>query len=151
MEKDLIEMSQRERDVLKVMALVLKGERRQVEAARMLKRSVRQVRRIQRRLEDQGDGAVVHGLRGKPSNHRVKNAVKASAVALYREKYLGFGPTLATEKQAEDDKVSVAVRSLGGWLLAEGLWTRQRRRDRHRSRRMRRECFGEMVSRCQFT
>ena len=144
MEKDRIEMNQRERDVLKVMSLVLKGERRQVEAARLLKRSVRQVRRIQRRLQSQGDGAVVHGLRGKPSNRRLDDAIKESALALYREKYPGFGPTLAAEKLAGDE-VSVAVRTLREWLLVEGLWTRQRRRDRHRSRRMRRECFGEMV------
>jgi hypothetical protein len=145
MEKDRIEMSQRERDVLKVMALVLKGERTQAEAARLLKRSVRQVRRLQRRLESRGDGAVVHGLRGRPSNRRVDLAVRQAALALYRSKYLGFGPTLAAEKLAEADRLEVKVRTLREWLLAEGLWTRQRRRDRHRSRRVRRACLGEMV------
>ncbi len=49
--EDRIAMSQRERDVLKVMVPVLKGERTQTEAGRLLKRSVRQIRRIQRRLE----------------------------------------------------------------------------------------------------
>lgn len=145
MEKDRIEMAQRERDVLKVMALVLKGDRTQVEAARLLKRSVRQVRRLQRRLESRGDGAVVHGLRGRPSNRRIDVAVRQAALALYRAKYTGFGPTLAAEKLAEDDRVTVKVRTLREWLLAEGLWTRQRRRDRHRSRRARRACLGEMV------
>jgi len=48
MEKDRIEMSQRERDVLKVMSLVLSGKRTQAEAARLLKRSTRQVRFKQR-------------------------------------------------------------------------------------------------------
>jgi Helix-turn-helix domain len=145
MEKDRIEMSQHERDVLKVMSLVLKGDRTQAEAARLLKRSVRQVRRIQRRLESQGDGAVVHGLRGRPSNRRVDPPLKKSALALYRAKYMGFGPTLAAEKLAEDDDVAVKVRTLGQWLLADGLWTCKRRRDRHRTRRTRRSCFGEMV------
>src|SRR3990172_9405074 len=65
---DRIAMSQRERDVLKVMSGVLGGERTQVEAARLLGRSVRQVRRMQRRLEEEGDGAVMHGLRGRPSD-----------------------------------------------------------------------------------
>jgi hypothetical protein len=64
---------------------------------------------------------------------------------LYRATYLGFGPTLAAEKLAADKGVPVKVRTLREWLLAEGLWTRQRRRDRHRSRRARRACFGEMV------
>jgi hypothetical protein len=145
MEKDLISMSQRERDVLKVMSGVLKGIRTQVEAARILKRSVRHIRRLARRLKSQGDGVVVHGLRGRPSNHRVDEAVRASAVRLYREKYAGFGPTLAAEKLRDEDQVLVAVRTLGEWLLAEGLWHRRRERDKHRSRRERRACFGELV------
>jgi len=145
MEKDKILMSQRERDVLKVMSLVLKGQRTQVEAGRLLKLGVRQIRRIAVRLRKEGDGAVVHGLRGRPSNRRIDQAVKKQALSLYRKKYPGFGPTLAAEKLAEQDEVNVAVRTLREWLLAEGLWTRQRRRDRHRSRRLRRACFGEMV------
>ena len=52
---DRVEMSQRERDVLKVMQPVLDGKRTQVEAARLLKLSVRQIRRIQRKLETDGD------------------------------------------------------------------------------------------------
>jgi hypothetical protein len=138
-------MSQRERDVLKVMSLVLKGERTQAEAARLLRLCVRQVRRIGHRLKDQGDGAVVHRLRGRPSNRRIDQVVKSKALVLYRKKYLDFGPTLAAEKLSERDGVAVAVRTLREWLLAEGLWTRKRQRDRHRSRRMRKACFGEMV------
>src|SRR5579862_7724145 len=145
MEKDRIEMSQRERDVLKVMSGVLKGDRTQVEAARLLGKSVRQVRRLRDRLRAQGDGAVVHGLRGRRSNRRVDEGVKRRALALYRAKYAGFGPTLASEKLAEDDGVAVAVRTLREWLVAEGLWHRRRERAVHRSRRERRACFGELV------
>ena len=145
MEKYRIEMSQRERDVLKVMSLVLSGERTQVEAARLLKRSARQVHRILRRLRADGDGGVVHGLRGRASNCCADPAVRKRVLSLYRKKYPGFGATLAAEKLAEDDRVFVAVRTLGDWLVAEGLWQRQRQRDRHRRRRERRACFGEMV------
>ena len=145
MEKDHISMSQRDRDVLKVMSGVLKGDRTQVEAGRLLHRSARHIRRLARRMSSEGDGVVVHGLRGKPSNHRVDEAVRHEAVRLYREKYVDFGPTLAAEKLAEEDDVVVAVRTLGDWLLAEGLWHRRRERDKHRSRRERRACFGELV------
>ena len=145
MEKDRIEMNQRERYVLKVMSLVLKAQRTQAEAARLLDLSPRQVRRLVRRLQSQGDAAVVHRLRGRPSNRRIDPKLKARAVRLYRSQYLGFGPTLAAEKLAEEHQVPVAVRTLREWLLAEGLWKRQRRRDRHRRRRERKACFGEMV------
>ncbi|HEY7327578.1 MAG TPA: helix-turn-helix domain-containing protein [Gemmataceae bacterium] len=73
-------MSQPERDVLKVMHQVLAGNLRQSEVARLLRLSVRRVRRIQRRTAVQGDQAVVHRLRGQPSNHRINPA--------YRQKIL---------------------------------------------------------------
>src|SRR4051794_2772917 len=114
MEKDRIEMSQRERDVLKVMSTVVKGERTeaegertQAEAARLLGKSERQVRRVQRRLEAEGDAGVVHRLRGKPSNGALDDAVRAGALDMYRVHYAGFGPTLAAEKLAEGHDVSV--------------------------------------------
>src|SRR5665213_2286769 len=117
MEKDQILMSQRERDVLKVMSLVLSGDRTQVEAARLLNRSARQVRRIQRRLEKQGDGGAVHRLRGRTSNSALDESVVKRALSLYREHYLGFGPTLASEKLAEDHDLVLSVETLRGRLL----------------------------------
>ncbi len=138
---DRIEMNQRERDILKIMQPVLRGERTQAEAACLLGLGVRQVRRIQRKLEAKGDAAIVHGLRGKPSNHRPDEAMRRRAVEAYRERYSDFGPTLASEKLA-DEGLAVCPQTLRRWLLAEGLWQRRRRRDAHRSRRPRRECFG---------
>jgi DNA-binding CsgD family transcriptional regulator len=84
MQGDRISMSQRERDVLKVMSLVLSGKRTQIEAARLLGRSVRQVRRIERRLESQGDAAVVHRLRGRPSNRRIDASQRHRVIGRWR-------------------------------------------------------------------
>src|SRR5215472_265811 len=41
--------------------------------------------------------------------------------------------------------VHVSADTLRRWLIADGVWHRQRQRDRHRSRRPRRSCFGELV------
>lgn len=143
-DRNRVEMSQRQRDVLKVMQPVLDGKRTQAEAARLLKLSVRQIRRIQRKLEDQGDASLVHGLRGKPSNHRHKPHLRQKVLKAYRARYPDFGPTLACEKLAAED-LHVGVETLRRWLLAEGLWERRRHRESHRSRRPRRSCFGELV------
>jgi hypothetical protein len=137
-------MSQRERDVLKVMQGVLEGKRTQAEAARLLKRSVRQVRRLQRKLQEQGDAALVHGLRGRPSNHQHDSTFRKHVLRAYRRSYRDFGPTLACEKLAAEG-LAVGVETLRRWLLAEGLWQRRRHRDPHRTRRPRRSCFGELV------
>lgn len=141
---DRITMSQKERDVLKIMHAVLRGERTQAEAARLLDKSIRQVRRIQRRLQADGDAALVHGLRGKPSNHQPDASFRQAVLAAYRQRYADFGPTFASEKLAEQG-LHVGAQTLRRWLIAEGLWQRQRRRDVHRSRRPRRSCFGELV------
>jgi hypothetical protein len=144
MEGDRIEMSQRERDRLKVMVAVLEGRRTQPEAARLLRRCVRQVRRIQRRLEAEGDGGMIHRLRGRRSNRAKEAPLRRRVLSRYRERYLGFGPTLAAEKLTAEG-LPVSDETLRNWLLAAGLWERQRRRDRHRQRRVRRECFGELT------
>lgn len=143
-EPDRVPMSRRERDVLSVMRGVLSGERTQVEAARLLKKSVRHIRRMQRAMEATGDAAVVHGLRGRPSNHRHDPTLRTRVLRVYRQKYPDFGPTFASEKLVGDG-FQVPPETLRRWLLAEGLWTRRRHRDPHRSRRPRRGCFGELV------
>ena len=139
-----IEMSQHERDVLAVMNRVLLGERTQSEAAGLLHLSERQVRRIQRRLETEGDGAVVHRLRGRPSNRQLSGKLREQVLEVYQEELSDFGPTLASEV-LEERGLIVSPDTLRRWLTASGLWQRHRRRDQHRSRRPRRECFGELV------
>jgi hypothetical protein len=141
---DRIAMSQKERDVLKILHGVLHGERTQAQAARLLGFTVRHIRRLQRKLEADGDQALVHGLRGRPSNHRREPAFRRKILAAYRRRYADFGPTFASEKLAQEGLV-VCPQTLRCWLLEEGLWQRRRRRDPHRSRRPRRACFGELV------
>lgn len=144
MNKDRIEMSQQERDRLKVMSPVLSGKRTQVEAARLMKRSVRQIRRLQRRLEYEGDCGVIHRLRGRPSNNRKDELFRRQVIDLYRQDYSDFGPTFAAEKLAECG-LEVCDETLRLWLMSADLWKPKRKRDKHRRRRERRKCFGELV------
>jgi hypothetical protein len=141
---DRIEMSQRERDRLRVLRDVEEGKCSQAKAAQLLKLSVRQMRRLQERWRKQGDGALVHRLRGKPSNRRCDAVLKKKVLHAFRKRYADFGPTFACEKLAQEG-LAVAVNTLRGWLLDEGLWQRRRRREMHRRRRPRRRCFGELV------
>jgi transposase len=143
-ESERIEMNRRERDRLKVLYGVIQGERGQKEAARLLRLSVRQVRRLVGRIKASGDQGLVHRLRGRASNRRLDAELRQEVLAEYQRCYPDFGPTLASEKLAEQGLV-VSPDTLRRWLLTAGLWQRQRKRDQHRQRRPRRECFGELV------
>ena len=144
MNEDRIEMSQRERDRLRVMTPVLSNERTGTEAAWLLELSVRQVRRLRRRLEAGGDAAIIHGLRGRPSNRRRDERLRRRIVEACRGTLAALGPTMAAEKLAALG-LAVPKETLRRWLLEESLWQPSRRGDKHRSRRERRACFGELV------
>jgi Helix-turn-helix domain len=137
-------MSVKERRRLEVMSLVRDKKVSLAKGAALLNLSVRQCRRVWKRYREVGDGGLVHGLCGKPSNHAVKASLKRSVLKRYVERYGGFGATLAAEKLAGDD-LGIGRQTLWRWLVSEGLWTRRPRRQVHRARRARRSCQGEMV------
>ncbi|GMO19131.1 MAG: ISNCY-like element ISTde1 family transposase [Treponemataceae bacterium] len=88
---------------------------------------------------------MIHGNVGKESNHKIKADTRRSVLQAYRERYEDFGPTFAKEKLAEIEGIKVSVSTVRRWLLEEGLWTRERRSSEYRSRRDRRESFGELI------
>jgi hypothetical protein len=71
MDEERIELSAKDRERLKVLHEVERRHLRQIDAARRLRLSDRQVRRLQERLDKVGDRGLVHGLRGRPSNHKI--------------------------------------------------------------------------------
>ena len=71
MERQRIALSQRERDRLLVLHEIMQRQITQIEAARRLKISDRHIRRLLVELRKRGDRAVLHRLRGRPSNRRL--------------------------------------------------------------------------------
>lgn len=143
--KDIFEMSQRDLRRLHVIHNVLERELKQAEAAEILTLSDRQIRRIIKHVREEGDRGVIHKSRGKPSNRNLPKKVKDKAIELYRKKYEGFGPTLASEKLLEIDGIRVNDETLRRWLIGSGDWERARKSRKHRQWRTRKPCFGEMV------
>lgn len=106
--------------------------------------SYRQCRRSFKRYRQEGDRGLVHANRGRRSNRGKLAEFRQAVLELYRERYEGFGPTLAAEKLAGDG-YEVDHETLRRWLIADGQWRRRRKRGKHRTRRPRREHFGELV------
>jgi transposase len=143
---ETLTMSLVERDRLMLIKQVEDGSLKLTEVSARLGVSYRQVKRLWRRYRQVGDAGLVHGLRGRPSNNRPgADRRRERAVALYGERYRGFGPTFAAEQMAARDGLTVDHETLRGWLIAAGLWRPRRDKRRRHPRRPRRCCFGELV------
>ena len=105
--------------------------------------SYRQTLRIYAEYLVKGDAGLIHQSRGQRSNR--KHPHRETIISFYKTKYEGFGPTLASEYLLEEDGLEVNHETLRLWLLAEGLWKKQRKRSPYRQRREPKAQFGEMV------
>ncbi len=101
MEQKEIGLSERELKRHGVLDRLKTGGLSQVDAARALGLSTRQVRRLQRRLEVAGPAGLRSARRGRKPNNWIDAERRAAAVALLREHYRDFGPTLACQMLAE--------------------------------------------------
>ena len=142
---DRITMSQRELQRLPVIEAVRAKRMTQVAAARCLGLSERQVRRWTKRLQQEGPQGLGHRGRGRPSNHRCSDGLRQRVLALMRERYPDFGPTLACEKLRERHRLRLSDETLRQWMRQAGLWAGRRRPRPHRQWRERKACCGEMV------
>jgi transposase len=143
---ELLWMSQRERDRLKVLHQVQKGQVSQKQAAVQLGLTDRWVRKLLKRVRAEGDRGIVHRLRGRPSNRQLPEAWRERAVARVQESYRDFGPTLAMEYLAKRDRIRVSKETLRKWLIEAGVWKARLRRVKEvHTWRPRRECRGELV------
>jgi len=143
--EDIMMASQEELKRVHVIRKVQEKVIKQVEAGEILCLSSRQIRRIVKRVRGEGDRGIIHRSRGRSSNRAFPEEVKDRAIELYREKYLGFGPTLAVEKLLERDGMELSDETLRGWLIGSGDWKKSRKRRGHRQWRERKEHSGEMV------
>src|SRR6267378_8463014 len=145
METERIALSQRERDRLRVLQDVEQGHLTQLEAAGRIHLCDRQVRRLLLRLREQGDRAMLHGLRGRPSNRKFAVTFEQKVLARIRQRYADFGPTLAAEHLAQEG-LPVSRETLRKWMTQAAFWRpRSQRVKKIHVWRQRRGSFGELV------
>ena len=143
-------MSSEELRRVEVLARVRSKQLQIVDASKLLHVSYRQAKRLWKRYREEGAAGLKHRSAGRPSNHRHDRKFRNQVLQRVREKYSGpvgerFGPTLAAEHLDSEDGLPVKAETLRQWMLAEGLWSRARKRRQHRRRRERKEHFGELV------
>jgi hypothetical protein len=117
------------------------------EAAARLGLKIRQAQNLKRAVEKNGKRGIVHGNRGRTSNHATHPETTYAVVSyLNEEKHLDFGPTFAREQLAKQG-MSLGIETLRTLMIREKLWKPKKRRGPaiHREWRERVGMYGELV------
>jgi hypothetical protein len=114
-------------------------------AAQLLGLERRQVFRLLKAYRTEGATGLISKRRGRRSNRRKPEALRRAVLAMIREWYWDFGPTLAAEKLREVHGIALGRETLRLWMIEAGLWLDRKQRKRIHQPRPRRECVGELV------
>jgi hypothetical protein len=147
MQEGQLLMTQADRDRLVTLKKAKKGLITQREAAEEMELSVRQVKRLLYALKKRGDKAVIHGLRGKPSNRKIEDATEQEAARILSAPvYQGFGPTLAAEYLSSKHGIEASRETVRQWMMRSKLWRGKKAKAKQAHLwRPRRSRFGELV------
>src|SRR5271157_835559 len=139
-------LSQKELQRVSVISACIKGDMACARAAVLLCLSVRQIKRLKKRMREDGEAALAHANRGRPSHRRLPDAVAERIVQLARGTYAGFNDHHLCEKLVEREGFSLSRETLRRLLRKNGLGSpRKRRAPAHRQRRVRSARLGELV------
>lgn len=146
-EKGIISMSLKELDRYELIQKTIKKELKGVVAARLLRLSYRQFKRLKSKVKKGGPKALIHGNRGHKSPHKVSQKEKDKIIRIINENYYDFGPTLATEKLEENHGLCRDRKTITSIMLEEGIWKpkKSRKKSEHRNWRPRKRQLGELL------
>ena len=139
-------MGQRELKRWHLMEMVKVGKITLREAGERIGVSYRQAKRIGRAIRERGIKGLIHGNRGRPSNHRLKEPLRERVLKLSEEVYWDFNDTHFTEKLRECEGIDLNRETVRKLRREAGMVPKRRRRGpKHRKRRERMAQEGWMV------
>jgi hypothetical protein len=140
-------MKNRELDRLHVIRQVIEHHLSWRQASQQLGLCMRRIGILCAEFRKRGSRALIHGLRGKPSNRRLDPKILDRAIAILKDPlFTGFGPTFANEKlRGKPYHLILSTPVLRRGMIEAGLWKARRKGSRHRAWRQRRDCVGMLV------
>jgi transposase len=128
-----------------VILRALSGQISWLQAADILGRSPRSIRRMRYKFERSGIEDLFDRRRQIPSPKRAPVAEVERVLRLYRERYAGFNVRHFWRRARADHGVPFCYAFVKRVLQTAGLVPKHRARGRHRQRREPRPCFGELL------
>ena len=99
--KETLKMSIKEAERLGIMRQIDKKKLTIAKASEELGLCLRQAKRVRKRYLDQGEIGLISLKRERRSNRKMSKRTRDKAIALIKEKFADYGPTLASEKIEE--------------------------------------------------
>src|SRR5512135_2202131 len=141
-----MKVSQRELHRLHIVRLTLEGRESVGKGATLLGMSARQMKRLRRKMKEQGVVGLVHGNRGKPAWNKTRPEKRRKVIQLARGCYQGLNDTHLTEKLREREKIKLSRPTVRRLLRAAGIAAvRKRGVKRHYKRRERKAQEGALL------
>src|SRR5437660_5029923 len=128
-----------------VIMRALNGKLTWLQAAEILGRSPRSIRRLRWLLQHRGYDGLFDRRRHLPSPRRAPVAEVQRMLALYRDRYQGFNVRHFHQLARRQHGVPFCYAFVKKALQTAGLVAKHRPRGRHRRRREPRPCFGELL------
>jgi len=143
---DGITMSMRDIDRLKTIQAIIDGNLKASTAANRLQLTKRQVNRLVQRYRADGAAGLISRQRDQPGHRQLDAGMADIALAIIRDRYPDFGPTLACEKLRERHGIALAKETVRKLMTEAGLWIpRKQRPPSIYQPRNRRSCVGELI------
>ena len=136
---------ERAMQIKEVMLRAMNKEYSWLRAAEILGITPRGLRRLRQRMERFGYRGLVDMRHGRPSPRKAPVAEVERILELYRERYAGFNGRHFWQLVRRDHEVKFSYSCVKQILQGAGLLKKGRARGRHRRRRERKACFGEML------
>lgn len=143
---ELIKMSQKELSRYDIIKKCLDGHLDTSSAAKMIKVTTRQIRRMKSKVREFGAEGLMHGNRGRPSNRSIPDKIIGQAKYYLNKYYSDFKPTFASEKLLENHQIKLSGEKVRHIMASLNLWQIKPKKvnQEHRQWRPRKESFGEM-------
>jgi transposase len=130
---------------MEVITRAMSGEITWIQAAEIAGITPRSLRRWRVRWERDGYDGLLDRRTGRPSPKRAPFEEVQRILRLYREVYAGCNVQHFYSLVTREHGVGLSYSFVRKALQEAGLVKKARQRGRHRTRRPRRECFGELV------
>jgi len=144
--EEMLEMNIKERELLKVLIRLEEKKLTQKLAAQQLKIGVRQVQRLLKAYQTDGERALISKKRGNQSNNRLPRTLRQKVAKIIIQNYHDFGPTFAQEKLVEIHKLQISISSVRTIMVENEIWSaRKLKSTKIHQRRAPRDCLGELI------